>query len=93
MVHPPDPVGSQARSHGLDTLALAGQQQPGAVRLQGSNTIRVPCGLRQAIEVCRKAFLLGPAWRRDIGAHGDTVQRTILPSTDLLGPGIYFITQ
>ncbi len=62
LMHSPNVVGSQARGHRLDALALARKQQPLAVGLQRIDPVSVPCGLRQAFEICRKAFLLW-AWR------------------------------
>jgi hypothetical protein len=58
LVHPPDIVGSQSRRHRLDALAFAWQQKSGAVGFQRTDPVGMPCGLRQAVEVCRKAFLL-----------------------------------
>jgi hypothetical protein len=62
LVHTLHLVGRQTRSHRFHALALARQQQSGAVGFQRGIAISVPCGLRQAIRVCRKAFLLW-AWR------------------------------
>ena len=61
-------VRAKAGRHRFDTLALSGQQQAGAIRLQRNNSIQVPRGLRQAIEIGREAFFLG-AWRDRLGAH------------------------
>jgi hypothetical protein len=36
----------------------------------------MPCGLRQAVEIGRKAFLLC-AWRHKVGAHEMSVSRFI----------------
>jgi hypothetical protein len=58
----------QARGYWFHALALAGQQQPRAIRLQRNHTISVPCGPRHAIKIGRKAFRLG-AWRHRVGAH------------------------
>lgn len=63
-----DVVGKQPCGHGFHALALSWQQQTGAIRFQGSRTIGMPCGQRQAIEIGRKAFFLG-AWRYRVGAH------------------------
>jgi hypothetical protein len=52
----------QTRSHRLDALAFTGQQQSLAVILQRSLPVLMPRGFRQAIHVCREAFLLW-AWR------------------------------
>jgi len=57
-------VWSQTRGHRLDTLALAGQQQPNAVVLQRRVPIGVPRGVCQALNICREAPLLW-AWRRE----------------------------
>jgi hypothetical protein len=48
-------VGSQARSHRLNTLALSGQYQSLAVVLQGSVPIGVPHGIGQALYICRES--------------------------------------
>jgi len=71
LVHPAHIVSGKPRGHWLDALALAGQQQAGAVVLQRSVTIGVPCGFGQALDICRKALFLW-AWR-SLFAH-----RTIL---------------
>src|SRR5579863_795604 len=69
-----DVIGVEASSHRFHALTLAGQQQAGAIGLQGNGTITVPRGLRQAIKVGREAFLLG-AWRWRVGAHGPNLAR------------------
>ncbi len=93
LVHPANMVRSQARGHRLDTLALTGQQQAVAVQLQWGNSVGVPCGLRQALEVSRKAFFLGPAWRRKLGAHAaKLIQDTLREDRHLVRSAI-FITQ
>lgn len=51
-----------AGSHRLHNLAVSGEQQSRAVSLQRRDAVGVPCGLRQAVQVGRKAFLLW-AWR------------------------------
>jgi hypothetical protein len=61
-MHPPHVVRGQACGHRFHALAFPWQQQSLSVVGQRSNTICVPGGLRQAIHVCRKAFLLW-AWR------------------------------
>jgi len=61
LVHPANVVGRQTRSHGLHALAFPGQQQARAIRFQRTDSVSVPCGVRQAIEICRKALLLW-AW-------------------------------
>ena len=70
LMHLPHIVRSQSCGHRLDALALNRQQQSLAVRLQWFMTIAVPCGLRQAVDICRKAFFLS-AWRVTFGAHAD----------------------
>jgi len=68
LMHPPNIVWCQARSHRLYTLALARQQQAGAVGLPRTDPVGMPCGLRQAIKEGRQALLLG-AWRREARTH------------------------
>ena len=79
-MHAPHIMRSQSRGQGLDTLAFTGKKQTGAVRLQRSYSIKVLCGLRQAVQIGRKALLLH-AWRRRRGAHAHklTVQEGIPP--------------
>jgi hypothetical protein len=55
-------MGIQASCHWLDALALTGQQQTLAIVLQRRVPVFVPRGLRQALNICREAFLLW-AWR------------------------------
>ncbi len=55
------------RGHRFDTLTLTRQQQPRAIVLQRNVTISMPCGLRQAFNICRKALYLR-AWR-NVFAH------------------------
>ena len=78
-------VRSQPRCHGLDALAFSGQKKPFAIQFQRFHAIGVLCGLRQAIEIGREALLLC-AWRRNIGAHADTVQGERMQSL-LIFPG------
>jgi hypothetical protein len=59
LMHTPDVGRGQTRCHRLDRLALPGQQQPGAVQLQGNSTIRVPGGFRQTVKIVRQALLPG----------------------------------
>jgi hypothetical protein len=61
LVHPPDIVGCKPCGHGLDAFSFAGQQQAGAIVLQRSVTISMPCGFGQAFDICRKAQFLW-AW-------------------------------
>jgi hypothetical protein len=61
LVHSPHIMGRQPCGHRLNTLALARQPQAGAVAVQRPNSVGMPCGLRQAIEIGRKASLLW-AW-------------------------------
>jgi hypothetical protein len=62
LMHAAHIVRCQACSHRLDALPLARQQQSRTVVLQWNVAISVPCGFRQAVDVCRKASLLW-AWR------------------------------
>ena len=61
-VRAPDILGGQPCGHRLHALALARQQQSGAIRLQRSMAIGVFHGFRQAFNMCRKTLLLW-AWR------------------------------
>jgi hypothetical protein len=61
-MHAPHTIGSQSGGHGLDALALTWQQQRRAVILQRDVPVSVPCGFRQALDICRKALFLW-AWR------------------------------
>ena len=54
----------QSRRHRLDTFSFAGQQQTLAIVLQRRVPVFVPRGARQALYICREAFLLW-AWRRE----------------------------
>ena len=53
----------ESRRHRLNALTLTGQQQALTVILQRRMPVFVPRGVRQAIHICREAFLLW-AWRR-----------------------------
>jgi hypothetical protein len=64
LMRPPYVLWSQARRHRLDTLALAGQQQPCAIVLQRRVPIGMPRGVSQTLDICREAPLLW-AWRRE----------------------------
>ena len=64
-------VSGQAGGHQFDTFPFARQQQTGAIVLQWNATIGMPCGFRQALDICRKALFLW-AWR------GFFAHRTIL---------------
>jgi hypothetical protein len=55
LVHASDIVACKPRGHGLDTLPFPGQQQAGAIVLQRSMTIGMPCGFGQALNIRRKA--------------------------------------
>jgi hypothetical protein len=70
-MHPSHVVSGKPRGHWFDALPFAGQQQTGAIVLQGRVTISMPCGFGQALDICRKAQFLW-AWR-SLFAH-----RTIL---------------
>jgi hypothetical protein len=76
LMHPPHVIGSKFGSHRLDALAFQRQQQSLAVRFQRLTSVRVPCGFRQAIKICRKAFLLW-AWRRGF-AHETILYQNVL---------------
>ena len=52
----------ESRRHRLDALSFAGQQQTLAILLQRRVPVFVPRGARQALYICREAFLLW-AWR------------------------------
>ena len=78
LVGPPHVVGSQTGRHRFHTLPLSGKQQARAISLQWLLPVSMPCGLRQAVEIGRKAFLLC-AWRHKVGAHEMSIS--------------YFITQ
>jgi hypothetical protein len=71
LMHASDVVGGESRGHGLDTLPFARQQQSRAIVLQRNVPIGMPCGFRQALDICRKALFLR-AWR------GFFAHRTIL---------------
>jgi hypothetical protein len=75
LMHAPDVIGSQSGGHRFDALALARQQQGGAVAFQRNVSVSVPCGFRQAIDICRKASFLW-AWR-DLFAHKTILQQNI----------------
>ena len=62
LVHPPHMVSGQAGGHRFDTFPFARQQQTGAIVFQWNATIGMPCGFRQALDICRKALFLW-AWR------------------------------
>jgi hypothetical protein len=64
LVHATHIVWGQPCGHRLDAFALARQQQTHAVVLQRRMPISMPCGFRQALNICRKASLLW-AWRRE----------------------------
>ena len=55
---------AESRSHRLDALPFAGQQQTPAIVLQRRVPVFVPRGVRQALYICREASLLW-AWRRE----------------------------
>jgi hypothetical protein len=71
LVHPSDVIASEPCRHRLDAFPFAGQQQPSAIVLQWSVPIGMPCGFRQALDICRKALFLW-AW------HSLFAHRTIL---------------
>jgi hypothetical protein len=60
LMHTSHIVWSQSRGHRLDALALAWQQQPGAVVLQRHVSISVPCGFHQALAYAAKRCSCGP---------------------------------
>jgi hypothetical protein len=59
LVHAPAVVRGQTRRHRLNRLALPGQQQPGAIRLQRNSAIRVPSRFRQTVKITRQTLLPG----------------------------------
>lgn len=71
LVHPSQVVSTETGGHGFDAFPFPWQQQSRAVVLQWSVPIGMPCGFRQAPDICRKALFLR-AWR-GLFAH-----RTIL---------------
>ena len=71
LMHPPHVVRRQTCRHRFHAFAFSQQQQSRAIHLQRHCPISVPRGLRQAIYICRKAFLLW-AWR------GVSTHKTIL---------------
>src|SRR6266487_572842 len=91
LVGPSQVVGSQSGGHRLDTLPLTGKQQSLAIRLQRFDPIRVPCDLRQAIEVCRKAFLLW-AWRRSC-AHETILHQIVFIYNTVVLAGLWAAPQ
>jgi hypothetical protein len=60
LVHPTHVVCCKACGHGFDALPFAGQQQAGAVVLQRSMAINVPCGVGQPSIYAAKRFSCGP---------------------------------
>src|SRR5215475_1368795 len=68
LVHLPHIVWGEPRGHRFNALAFDRQQQSLAISLQWFTSVEVPCGLRQALNICRKAIFLG-AWRSGFGAH------------------------
>jgi hypothetical protein len=66
LVHATNIVWSQARRHRLDTLALSGQQQSGAVVLQRSMTVGVPRGVGHALDIYREDASVGGLAKRDV---------------------------
>jgi hypothetical protein len=77
LMHAPHIVRRQSGRHRFNAFALAGQQQSFAIQLQRIDPVCMPCGLRQAIHICRKAFFLG-AWRRRLGSH-KTILHQLVP--------------
>src|SRR5215469_5864568 len=80
LMHRLNIIGCQARRHWFDAFALNRQQKTLAVRLQRFVTIEMPCGLRQALDVCRKAVFLS-AWRDGFGAHVQLSHQTSSAAT------------
>ena len=62
LVHPTYVVASEPGGHGFDALPFPRQQQARAIVLQRRVSIGMPCGFRQALDICRKALFLW-AWR------------------------------
>src|SRR5437867_11184875 len=81
-MHAPDIIGSQTGGHRLNALPLAWQQKGGAVVFHRDIPVSMPCGFRQALDICRKTSFLW-AWR-DLFAH-----RTILYQIDSAAPRIF----
>jgi hypothetical protein len=77
LVHGLHMIGSQARSHGFDTLSLAVQQQTGTVIPQRDVAVSMPRGLRQPVHICREAFLLW-CWRRGFRSHENIIRQICL---------------
>jgi hypothetical protein len=73
----PHIVRGEASGHRFDALAFPFQQQSRAVVLKRNNSVSMPRGLRQAIEVGRKAFLLG-AWRAGPFSHKTILTQNVL---------------
>jgi hypothetical protein len=57
-MHSTNIVASQPGGHGLNALACALEQQASAIVLQRDVSIGMPCGSRQALDICRKASFL-----------------------------------
>jgi hypothetical protein len=76
LVHPSDVVASKPRGHGFNAFPLARQQQACAVVLQGNVPIGMPCGFRQALDICRKALFLW-AWR-GLFAHETILYQNVI---------------
>src|SRR5215467_10038803 len=62
LMHAADVVGGQTSSHRLNALTIAWKQESSAVILERNVSVSVPCGLGQALDICRKACFLW-AWR------------------------------
>jgi hypothetical protein len=76
LVHPTHVIASESRGHGFDAFPFSGQQQAGAVVLQRSATIGMPCGFGQALDICRKALFLW-AWR-SLFAHETILHQVVI---------------
>ena len=77
LVHLAHVARSQTRGHGLDALALQGQQKTLRVVLQGNNAIGMPDGSGQTIQIALQALRLTRKIRL---ATLHRPQRTALPS-------------
>jgi hypothetical protein len=80
LVRLPHIVRRGACGHGLNTFPFSGKKQT-LIGFHWFDTISVLRGLRQAIEIGRKAFFL-PVWRRRSGAHAQkyTEKRKTCPA-------------
>src|SRR5574341_2362136 len=90
LVGAPHIVRSQSRRHRLHALALARQQQSGAVLFQRYMTVRMSHGFRQAIHICREALLLW-AWRGGVAHENNSTPNCSFYNTVVLMKKVYSI--